>query len=90
MNRLHYLILVATAGIVSVMANEASACAVCYGDPDSDMVQGAKAGVLFLAVVIYGVLFSMVGVAGLWAFKARKIAAADVEDENTAVSSSDG
>ncbi len=80
-NRLHRLILLGAAGVVSVVANDASACAVCFGDPNSNMVQGAKAGVLFLAVVIYGVLFSMAGVAGLWAFKARRIAAAaDIED----------
>ncbi len=50
------------------------ACAVCFGDPNSDMVKGAKAGVIVLAVIVYGVVLTMVGVAGFWAFKARKIA----------------
>jgi hypothetical protein len=62
------------AAACSIAADSANACAVCFGDPESDMTQGAKAGVVFLAVVVYGVLFSIAGIAGLWTFKARKIA----------------
>ena len=51
----------------------ASACAVCFGDPNSDMVKGAQAGVIVLAVFAYVVVMTMVGVAGLWAFRARRL-----------------
>lgn len=37
----------------------AYSCATCFGDPDSDMVKGAQAGVLLLAVVTYAMLVSM-------------------------------
>ncbi|MEE9294293.1 MAG: hypothetical protein V3W34_04915 [Phycisphaerae bacterium] len=59
------------------------ACAVCFGDPNSEMVRGAKAGVFVLMLVVYGVLFTMAGVVGAWALKARKVAAsqADGSDE---------
>ncbi len=50
------------------------ACSTCFGDPSSEMVEGAKAGVIVLAVVVYGVVFSMVGVVGVWTFRARKLA----------------
>lgn len=41
-----------------LIAQPALACSVCYGDPDSAMSQGAKAGVL--------VLLGVVGVVLLW------------------------
>ena len=33
------------------------ACAVCGGDPDSELVKGAEAGVLTMVVITYGLLF---------------------------------
>ena len=51
----------------------ANACAVCYGNPDSAMVQGAASGVLFLAGVIYTLLFGFVGIAVFWTLRARKL-----------------
>lgn len=49
------------------------ACAVCFGKSDDPMVRGAAAGVIFLAIVVYGVLFSFVGIAGLFFLKARRL-----------------
>lgn len=46
-------------------------CAVCFGDPNSLMSQGARAGVLFLLVIIGGVLASIAGTAFVWARRAR-------------------
>lgn len=37
------------------------ACAVCQGDPDSELVKGAEAGVILLAVVTYGLLMGFAG-----------------------------
>ena len=39
------------------------------------MVKGAQAGVLVMAVVVYALLFTMVGIAVAWGLKARQRAA---------------
>lgn len=54
-------------------ANSSFACSVCFGDPNSDMVRGAKAGVLFLAAIIYLQLMLMGGVAATWIVRARRL-----------------
>ena len=54
------------------------ACPVCWGDPNSDLVVGAKAGVLFLLVVIVGVLFAIAMIARSWARRAREIDAKEL------------
>ena len=52
-------------------AHPALACSVCFGDPDSALSQGAKAGVLVLLGVVGTVLL---GVASLIIFWARRAA----------------
>ncbi len=47
------------------------ACAVCFGDPNSDMVKGANAGILILLGVVVTVLGSIVGVTLFWIRRAR-------------------
>ncbi len=47
------------------------ACSVCYGDPNSAMTQGAKAGVLVLLGVV-GVVLT--GIASLLVFWMRRAA----------------
>jgi hypothetical protein len=75
---LHRLtLLVVVFGSVLAFTADAAACSVCYGDPDSPMVKGAEAGVLFLAVVVYGVLFGMGGIGVLWFIRARRLTAVD-------------
>lgn len=66
------LILPLLAGLLARI-DTANACAVCYGNPDSAMVQGAASGVLVLAGIIYTLLFGFVGVALFWTFRARKL-----------------
>ncbi len=61
-------------GILLCAPTSALACATCFGDPDSEMVKGAQAGILFLGVVTFGMLTSIAGVAGCWALRARKLA----------------
>lgn len=73
----------ATITLLAASAQPLSACATCFGGDDSGMVSGAKAGVIALAIVVYGVLFSIAGVTGFWVFKAHKLAAlqqASLED----------
>lgn len=48
------------------------ACAVCYGNPESDMAKGAAAGVLVLMGIIVSVLVGIVGVAIFWMRRARR------------------
>ncbi|MCH8146921.1 MAG: hypothetical protein IH987_02875, partial [Planctomycetes bacterium] len=39
----------------------------CGGDPDSNMVKGANAGVFVMMLIVYAVLFTMIGVVSAWA-----------------------
>ena len=50
-------------------------CPVCFGNPNSSMVHGARAGVIFLGGMIYLLLMGMVSVALYWMMRARKLAA---------------
>ena len=63
--------------VVALSAKPLLACAVCFGDPDSSMVKGTKAGILVLLVVVYAVVLTMLGIAGCWFVRARRLAAAD-------------
>lgn len=62
--------------VLALLAQPLFACAVCFGNPDSNMVKGAKAGVIVMLVVVYAVVFTIVGVAGCWFVRARRLAAA--------------
>ena len=53
----------------------AAACAVCFGSPDSAMIQGAKAGILILLGVIGAVLTWIVAVTVFWIRRARRLQA---------------
>ena len=66
-------------------AQPALACAVCYGDPNSAMTQGAQAGVLVLLGVV-GVVLT--GFASLLIFWMRR--AAHLEGQLSASSSPAG
>ncbi len=66
-------------------AQPALACSVCYGDPDSAMSQGAKAGVLVLLGVIGMVLSGIASVLIFWMRRAASLKA--VEEASQAVSS---
>lgn len=59
----------------ALFAESVQACAVCFGDPNSGLVKGAKAGMIVLGVIVYFVLFTFAGVAGFWALKAKRLAA---------------
>jgi hypothetical protein len=64
---------------VSLLAARALlACPYCFGNPNSDMVKGAKIGVAFLLVVVVGVLIGIAMVAHSWAKRARELDAAEL------------
>ncbi len=73
-------LVVFAAMFLGLAAVRAPACAVCFGDADSDLVRGTNAGILVLLFVIYGVLGGMIGVAGFWMLKARRRSNTDVDD----------
>ncbi len=75
MIRLQRQWLMALAGLAGVLCRPAGAwaCAVCFGDPDSDMVKGASAGVWVLAGVIYGLLMCFGGFLGFCVIRARRL-----------------
>jgi hypothetical protein len=76
---------------VSLLAVRALvACPYCFGDPNSDMVKGAKLGVVFLLVVVAGVLIGIGGIARSWVKRARLLDAALAAAAQSAVANSAG
>ena len=58
---------------VFVWPQQAQACAVCFGDPESPMAKGAASGVVFLAAVVYVMLLGFASVALYWVLRARRM-----------------
>ncbi len=71
---------------VLLSAQPALACSVCYGDPNSAMSQGAKAGVLVLLGVIGAVL---TGFASLLIFWMRRAASLEALEHDPILGSRD-
>lgn len=55
------------------------ACAVCFGDPDSDMAKGALAGVWVLVSIIGAVLLSIAGMGLFWIQRSRSLTRSDAD-----------
>lgn len=64
---------VLAAGVALLLADAASACSVCFGDPNSSMSQGARAGVLVLLGVVVSVLAGLASLIVFWARRAAKL-----------------
>ena len=76
MNRLASLSLAIVACLgVLLSAEPVLACSVCYGDPNSAMVQGAKAGVLVLLGVVGVVLTGIGSLLIFWMRRAAQLKA---------------
>ncbi len=67
---------------VLLSAEPVLACSVCYGDPNSAMSHGARAGVLVLLGVVGVVLL---GFASVMIFWMRRAANLDVEEASQAL-----
>lgn len=66
----------ATLSILAVLAclpGRLLACAVCFGDPDSDMAKGASAGVMFMVGVIGTMLLGIAGLGLTWIHRSRQL-----------------
>ena len=59
--------------VVMVAAQPVHACAVCFGDPESNMAKGAVAGVLALAGFIGFVLMGITGTGLFWILRNRQL-----------------
>ena len=68
----------------TLAASSAFPCAVCFGDPSSPLVKGAKMGVIFLGLMVYGVLGMFGGFAYFCWKRAGKLAAEEAARENQA------
>ena len=58
---------------LNAMSLSASACSVCFGDPESPMSKGAAAGVYVMVGFIGFVLFGIAGTATFWMVRCRKL-----------------
>jgi hypothetical protein len=73
--RLRMLLLaLVVSGFVWLSPTTASACYVCFGDPDSPMTKGAVMGVYVLGGVVIMVLVGVAGTAMFWMQRGRRLA----------------
>lgn len=63
--------LVALCTVLGV-APQALACAVCYGDPQSPLTQGAKQGIVTMLIVTYALLLGFAAMFGVVMIRARR------------------
>jgi len=56
-----------------VQTRTAWSCAVCFGDPDSTMTKGIKAGIILLILVVGGVLGVIATIGLSWARRAKAL-----------------
>jgi hypothetical protein len=56
-----------------LQSGAAQACSVCFGDPNSGMSKGIKAGVLLLILVVSGVLGGIASVVISWSRRAKAL-----------------
>ena len=81
-SRLRSTLLVTTVWLVTAVPIEtALACSVCFGDPNSDMTKGAKAGVLVLLGVVAVVLAAFGSLAIFWMRRAANLENLDAAAE---------
>lgn len=64
--------------ILLMASQKATACAVCFGDPNASMTKAVGSGILFLLVVVVGMLGAL---AGFFIFIARRASRASVPEE---------
>ena len=68
------------AAIVSAAPTDAWACATCFGDPDSLMAKGTRAGVFVLVGFIGFVLFGVASVGVFWFHRSRHLGVANATE----------
>lgn len=76
---LRQFLLLALITLFTAVPERLFACAVCFGDPESPLVQGAKWGVIALGITVYCVLFAMAAIAYVWYRRARALEEQELE-----------
>ena len=66
---------------VGLVVDRAEACAVCFGDPESDMARGVVAGVLVLFGVVVSVLAGVAATGLMWVQRSRRLARLHAAEE---------
>ena len=69
--------LTAAALLLGAGTQLASACPVCFGDPEAPLVQAAGRGMLVMLGFIGFVLISVATIGGCWIVRAHRLNAAD-------------
>lgn len=72
--RFRYLLAASAMALFTFATGSAEACSVCFGDPESSMAAGARAGVIVLGGIVYSQIMLMGGVGAYWFMRSRKIA----------------
>jgi len=60
-------------GLLMLRTSDSFACSVCFGDPNSPMSLGAKAGVAVLLGIVFAVLSGILGITIYWIRRARML-----------------
>jgi hypothetical protein len=79
---IHLRHLAASLGVLAIQAIPAWACSVCGGNPDSELVKGAEAGVLTMVVITYGLLLGLGAMMVACFVRSRRLRR-DTENSNT-------
>lgn len=70
-------------GVVLLSADQAWACASCFGDPESSMAKGVVAGVLVLVGIVGTVLLGVAGTSLRWIQRGRRLAQMEQAEQPT-------
>ena len=72
----------ATVAVVLLSASDASACAVCYGDPNSPLTKGMNAGIWVLLGCIFTLLTGFASLFLYWMSRSRRLSALELVSES--------
>lgn len=68
------IVIGSTVALVLILAASPSAwaCAVCFGNAESPLTQGAQKGVVTMLIITYFAIVSTLGMVGFTVFRARR------------------
>ena len=81
MTRARLILAMLSAAVVLWAADAVQACAVCGGDPQSELTRGALSGVIVMVGVTYGLLMGFVALGATWVIRARRLAASNPDSK---------
>lgn len=84
---------IAAIAMSPILSTSARACAVCAGDPQSPLAQGARQGILTMLIITYVVVIGFAGMFAVTIVRSRRMAlaqrlrdqvAGDISDDSDA------